>query len=76
MIIDIKKSGQFNLKDLYNELQPMNPETGDDFNFDEFIEYIEENYNNLNDFNFNNSDNIYPSDIFEKLILYLNMDID
>lgn len=78
-IIDIKKSGDFDLKEFYEFLKPINPDTGDDFNFKEFIEYIEENYNNEDDdkkeFNFNNVDNIYPSEIFEKLILYLNNDI-
>jgi len=76
-IIDINKNKNFNLKKLYDELKPFNPETGDDFNFKEFIEYIEENYNDddKKEFNFNNVDNIYPSEIFEKLILYLNSDI-
>ena len=80
-IINIKKNKEFNLKELYNELKPFDPETGDEFNFKEFIEYIEENYNNDDDddddaeFNFNNPDNIYSSDIFEKLILYLYMNI-
>jgi hypothetical protein len=78
-IIDIKKNKNFNLKKLYDELQPINPDTGDDFDFKEFIEYIEENYNDDGDdkkeFNFNNVDNIYASEIFEKLILYLNIDI-
>jgi len=77
-IIDIKKRGNFDLKEFYKNLKPMNPNTGDDYNFKEFIEYIEENYNDEDDkkeFNFNNVDNIYPSEIFEKLILYLNIDI-
>ena len=82
-IIDIKKHGDFNLKEFYKNLKPFNPETGDDFNFDEFIQYIQEKYNNKDDedddkeieFDLNNPNNIYSSDIFEKLILYLDVNI-
>lgn len=80
-IINVKKSGEFNFKQFYEEIQPFNPDTGDDLSFNEFIEYIQENYNNDDDdddenkFNFNNVDNIYSSDVFEKLILYLNINM-
>lgn len=39
-ILDIIKNNNFNFKKFYDELQPINPETGDDFSYDEFIEYI------------------------------------
>lgn len=74
-MLEIIKNEKFDLKKLYDEIQPINPDTGDDFNFKEFIKFIEENYNEDNKFNFNNVNNIYPSEIFEKLILYLNSDI-
>lgn len=74
-ILDIIKNNNFNFKKFYDELKPINPETGDDFSYDEFIEYIQENYNEEDEFNFNNPDNIYSSDIFEQLILYLDINI-
>ena len=74
-MLEIIKNEKFDLKKLYDEIQPINPDTGDDFNFKEFIEFIEENYNEDNKFNFNNVNNIYSSDIFEQIILYLDINV-
>jgi hypothetical protein len=75
-IIDVNKNDKFNLEDLYNQLQPVDPDTGDDLNFNEFTDYIDNNYNKRNNnFELNNPDNNYSSDVFGKLILFLNYNL-
>ena len=67
-IIEINKSNKFNFNDFYNKIDPHHPETSDEFTEEEFIEYIEEEYDiEIND-NFN-------SELFETLIINLNNNI-
>jgi hypothetical protein len=60
-IIDYKKNKTFNIEEFYNELKIKN------FNFNEFVEFVEEEYELELD-NENNCDSKY----FDKLIIYIN----
>ena len=66
-IIDIKKSNEFDFKTFYNSIQPFNPDTDDDLTEDEFIEYLENEY----EITMEN----YDAELFERLIMNLNNDI-
>lgn len=75
-IIDVNKNNNFNLEYFYDQLKPVDPDTGDDLNFNEFIDYIDSNYNKRNNnFELNNTDNNYSSEVFNKLILFLNYNL-
>jgi len=68
-IIEIKKSNNFNFTKFYEDIKPTDPDTGDDFTEEEFIEYIEDNYKlKIKENN--------TSELFESLIIKLNLDID
>jgi len=68
-IIEIKKTDNFDFKNFYDKIQPINPETGDNYEYDEFIEFVENTYN----IKINNKNNSY---LFEELIVNLDLNID
>jgi hypothetical protein len=43
-IITYHKENRFNFLEFFNEILPINPETEEEFNIDDFIEFLEENY--------------------------------
>jgi hypothetical protein len=69
-IIDIKINKKFDLKDFFDEIQPTNPDNGDDFTYKEFISYIKRKKINITFLN----NNICDISFFDKIIMYLDID--
>jgi hypothetical protein len=67
-IIEINRTNSFNFNDLYIKIEPHNPNTDEELTEEEFIEYIEEEYDIEIDDNF-------TSELFETLIINLDNDI-
>ena len=67
-IINIHKSNQFNFDDFYNELQPNNPETNEEFTKEEFIEFLQ-------NYNINIEDDICSYNIFSSIVIKLDVNI-
>lgn len=72
-VIDAKKKNYINLYDFYEQIIPINLNTGNDMLFDEFLQYLNDNIFIHNDINLINY-NICWED-FETLITEINSDI-
>jgi hypothetical protein len=67
-IMDIKKKKEFDLNELFEELQPIDPDTEDDLQFEEFIEYINKKIGKI----LLKKNNIYDDKVFDKIIVNLD----
>ena len=75
-IIYGRKNNYINFGEFFEEIIPVNPETGTDLQYDEFIKYIEDNIFGGNKLNFNNDGLISISwDDFEQIIINLDNNI-
>jgi hypothetical protein len=73
-IINGKKNNFVNLKDIYEQFMPVNPDTGDDMNYEQFIKYIQDDIFIGDELDLNNNELMNWND-FELVILGLDKNI-
>jgi hypothetical protein len=73
-IIYGKKNNFVNFSEFYEELMPVDPDTGADMEYEEFIKYIQDNIFNGEKLNFSN-DNLLYWDDFDLVLLCLDKNI-
>ncbi len=64
-ILEYKKNNYFDLMDLFENLKPKNSETGELFEYDEFVDFLENTYSIIIDTNNINSYNLFVNIIIQ-----------
>lgn len=73
LIMDIKKNGKFDLKTLFTELSPYDPEDGTPYSYKQFVKLLNSDYKI--DIKYNSSSTESDSEYFSKIILFTNTNI-